>query len=60
MVPNAKVIYLSPQGRRLTQEGVQQLAKQAEFILVAGRYEGVDERLIQSEIDEDGQLATLS
>ncbi|MDB4837874.1 tRNA (guanosine(37)-N1)-methyltransferase TrmD [Marinomonas sp.] len=53
LVPNAKVIYLSPQGRTLTQEGVQQLAKQAEFILVAGRYEGVDERLIQSEVDEE-------
>lgn len=52
-VPKAKVIYLSPQGRTLTQEGVQHLAKQAEFILVAGRYEGVDERLIQSEIDEE-------
>ncbi len=55
-VPNAKVIYLSPQGRTLTQEGVQQLAKQAEFILVAGRYEGVDERLIQSEIDEEWSI----
>jgi tRNA (guanine37-N1)-methyltransferase len=59
-VPNAKVIYLSPQGRTLTQEGVQQLAKQAEFILVAGRYEGVDERLIQSEMMKNGRLATLS
>jgi tRNA (guanine37-N1)-methyltransferase len=56
LVPNAKVIYLSPQGRTLTQEGVQQLAKQAEFILVAGRYEGVDERLIQSEIDEEWSI----
>ena len=55
-VPNAKVIYLSPQGRTLTQEGVQQLAKQAEFILVAGRYEGVDERFIQSEIDEEWSI----
>jgi len=54
--PNAKVIYLSPQGRTLTQEGVQHLAKQAEFILVAGRYEGVDERLIQSEIDEEWSI----
>jgi tRNA (guanine37-N1)-methyltransferase len=51
--PNAKVIFLSPQGRTLTQEGVQYLAKQAELVLVAGRYEGVDERLIQSEIDEE-------
>lgn len=56
LVPNAKVIYLSPQGRTLTQEGVQQLAKQAEFILVAGRYEGVDERFIQSEIDEEWSI----
>ncbi|MBR7889106.1 tRNA (guanosine(37)-N1)-methyltransferase TrmD [Marinomonas sp. A79] len=56
LVPNAKVIYLSPQGRTLTQEGVQQLAKQAEFILVAGRYEGVDERLIQSQIDEEWSI----
>ncbi|MGO3345370.1 MAG: tRNA (guanosine(37)-N1)-methyltransferase TrmD [Marinomonas sp.] len=56
LVPNAKVIYLSPQGRTLTQEGVQQLAKEAEFILVAGRYEGVDERLIQSEIDEEWSI----
>ncbi|SBS34096.1 tRNA (guanine-N(1)-)-methyltransferase [Marinomonas aquimarina] len=55
-VPNAKVIYLSPQGRTLTQEGVQQLAKQAEFILVAGRYEGVDERLIQSQVDEEWSI----
>lgn len=51
--PEAKVIYLSPQGRTLTQEGVQHLAKQAELILVAGRYEGVDERLILSEVDEE-------
>jgi len=56
LVPNAKVIYLSPQGRTLTQEGVQHLAKQAEFILVAGRYEGVDERFIQSEIDEEWSI----
>ncbi|CUB05681.1 tRNA (guanosine(37)-N1)-methyltransferase TrmD [Marinomonas fungiae] len=55
-VPNAKVIYLSPQGRTLTQEGVQQLAKEAEFILVAGRYEGVDERLIQSQVDEEWSI----
>ena len=54
--PNATVIYLSPQGRTLTQKDVQQLTKQAEFILVAGRYKGVDERLIQSEIDEEWSI----
>ncbi len=46
-----KVIYLSPQGRRLDQKLVQQLAREPRLILVAGRYEGIDERLIQSEID---------
>jgi tRNA (guanine37-N1)-methyltransferase len=55
-LPNAKVIFLSPQGRTLTQEGVQCLAKQAELILVAGRYEGVDERLIQSQVDEEWSI----
>lgn len=55
-LPNAKVIFLSPQGRTLTQEGVQHLAKQAELILVAGRYEGVDERLIQSQVDEEWSI----
>ncbi|MFT2111533.1 tRNA (guanosine(37)-N1)-methyltransferase TrmD [Marinomonas sp. 2405UD68-3] len=55
-LPNAKVIFLSPQGRTLTQEGVQYLAKQAELILVAGRYEGVDERLIQSQVDEEWSI----
>ncbi|TPE50896.1 tRNA (guanosine(37)-N1)-methyltransferase TrmD [Maribrevibacterium harenarium] len=55
-LPNAKVIYLSPQGRTLEQQGVQQLAKQAELILVAGRYEGVDERLIQSMIDDEWSI----
>lgn len=54
--PNAKVIYLSPQGRTLVQKEVEQLAKQAKFILVAGRYEGIDERLIQSEIDEEWSI----
>jgi tRNA (guanine37-N1)-methyltransferase len=47
------VIYLSPQGRRLDQAGVQRLAGQENVVLVAGRYEGVDQRLIDSEIDEE-------
>jgi tRNA (guanine37-N1)-methyltransferase len=52
----AKVIYLSPQGRTLTQEGVHELASQQKLILVAGRYEGIDERLIQAEIDEEWSI----
>ncbi|MGX2950910.1 tRNA (guanosine(37)-N1)-methyltransferase TrmD [Ursidibacter sp. B-7004-1] len=52
----AKVIYLSPQGRKLDQAGVQELAKNQKLILVCGRYEGIDERLIQAEIDEEWSI----
>jgi tRNA (guanine37-N1)-methyltransferase len=52
----AKVIYLSPQGRALDQAGVQELAKHPALILVAGRYEGVDERLIETEVDEEWSI----
>lgn len=52
----AKVIYLSPQGRKLDQAGVLELSKQSKLILVAGRYEGIDERLIEREIDEEWSL----
>ncbi len=51
--PQAKVIYLSPQGRRLDQQAVQQLAQQPGLILIAGRYEGIDERIIEAEVDEE-------
>ena len=47
------VAYLSPQGRRMTQADFNRLAELPELILVAGRYEGVDERLIESVIDEE-------
>jgi tRNA (guanine37-N1)-methyltransferase len=50
---DAKVIYLSPQGRKLDQQGVEELAQNQRLILVAGRYEGIDERVIESEIDEE-------
>jgi len=50
---NTKVIYLSPQGRRLDQSGVKEFATRDNLILVAGRYEGIDERLIDSDIDEE-------
>lgn len=48
-----KVIYLSPQGRKLEQAGVKELSQNDKIILVCGRYEGIDERLIQTEIDEE-------
>lgn len=50
-LPRARVIYLSPQGRPLTQALVRELAAEPEMILLAGRYEGIDERLIESCVD---------
>ena len=47
-----RVSLLSPQGRKLDQAGVDELAGREGLILVCGRYEGIDERLIESEIDE--------
>ncbi|MGV8923603.1 MAG: tRNA (guanosine(37)-N1)-methyltransferase TrmD [Thermomonas sp.] len=49
----AKVIYLSPQGMRLTQAKVRELAALPRLVLLCGRYEGIDERLIQAEVDEE-------
>jgi tRNA (guanine37-N1)-methyltransferase len=47
------VIYLSPQGRRLDQAGVTELAGRQNLVLVCGRYQGIDERVLQTEIDEE-------
>ena len=65
----AKVVYLSPQGPRLTQAKVRELAARPRLILLCGRYEGIDERLIEAEVDEElsigdyvlsgGELAAL-
>ncbi|MDP8062244.1 tRNA (guanosine(37)-N1)-methyltransferase TrmD [Pasteurella atlantica] len=53
---DVKVIYLSPQGRKLDQQGVKTLATNQKMILVCGRYEGIDERLIQAEVDEEWSI----
>jgi len=53
---SAKVIYLSPQGRMLDQRGAVELAAVEQLILVAGRYEGIDERLLEAEIDEEWSI----
>jgi len=49
----AKVIYLSPQGTRMDQAKVAELAQRERLVLLCGRYEGVDERLLQHEVDEE-------
>ncbi|MEK6749711.1 MAG: tRNA (guanosine(37)-N1)-methyltransferase TrmD [Pseudomonadota bacterium] len=52
----ATVIYVSPQGRRLTQEALVQLAQRPRLVMIAGRYEGIDERLVASAIDEEWSI----
>ena len=53
---NVHTVYLSPQGRKLDQKGVQELARYPKLLLVAGRYEGIDERVIETEIDEEWSI----
>ena len=48
-----RVVCLSPQGRRLDQAGVQRLAAQPSLVLLAGRYEGVDERVLELAVTEE-------
>jgi len=54
--PQARVSYLSPQGRKLDHAGVIELAARPGVILVAGRYEGVDERLLETAVDEEWSI----
>lgn len=49
----ARTIYLSPQGRTLDQSTVERLAGHEKLIFVCGRYEGIDERVLETEIDEE-------
>ena len=49
-------VYLSPQGKKLDHQLVETLAQKQNLLLVAGRYEGIDERVIQSEIDLEVSL----
>ncbi|MBU2885994.1 tRNA (guanosine(37)-N1)-methyltransferase TrmD [Gilvimarinus agarilyticus] len=52
----AKVVYLSPQGQKFTQQAAQVMATEGNLILIAGRYEGIDERLIESIVDEEWSI----
>lgn len=52
----AEVICLSPQGRKLDQSGVLELAGRKRLILVCGRYEGIDERILQTLVDEEWSI----
>lgn len=50
--PGAKVVYLSPQGQRLDRSKVESLSMSSDLILVCGRYEGIDQRILESLVDE--------
>ena len=50
---NAKVIYLSPQGKTLNQEKVKELSNQKHLILLCGHYEGIDQRVLDEIVDEE-------
>ncbi|WP_029135083.1 tRNA (guanosine(37)-N1)-methyltransferase TrmD [Sedimenticola selenatireducens] len=54
--PDSAVVYLSPQGRRFDQAAAVRMARQDGVILVAGRYEGIDERLISRYVDEEWSI----
>ncbi|XBC39080.1 MAG: tRNA (guanosine(37)-N1)-methyltransferase TrmD [Buchnera aphidicola (Nurudea shiraii)] len=50
---NSKVFYLSPKGQKINQEKIKKLSKMPNMILLCGRYQGIDERLINSEIIDE-------
>ena len=50
---NAKVIYLSPQGKKLKKKKVEELSKEKHLILLCGHYEGIDQRVIDKIVDEE-------
>lgn len=54
--PASKVIYLTPQGQRFDQRAARDMAQRSGMILLAGRYEGIDERLVDCCVDEEWSI----
>ena len=54
--PEAQVVYLSPQGRLLNQSMLAEQVEAGSVIFLCGRYEGIDERLLESEVDDEWSL----
>jgi len=50
------VVYLSPQGKRFDQKAAEDFLKKKAIILIAGRYEGIDERVLESEVNEEWSI----
>lgn len=55
-LPKAKVIYLSPQGKQFDQALAKKAAIESDLIMIAGRYEGIDQRIIDKCVDEEWSL----
>ena len=55
-LPQAEVVYLSPQGERLGQSHLRNWAQSRELVLICGRYEGIDERVIELDVDREVSL----
>jgi len=53
---NATVIYLSPQGKELQQNNIKKLINKKKIILICGRYEGIDQRIIDNQVDEEWSI----
>lgn len=51
--PGSHVIYLSPQGKTLTAAKAKELSQKEHLVLLCGHYEGVDERVLEAEVDEE-------
>ena len=49
----AKVIYMSPQGKTLNQQKVEELSKESHLIILCGHYEGIDQRVLDKIVDEE-------
>lgn len=50
------VVYLSPQGKRMAQPALGEAARAGDYVLVCGRYEGIDERVVETEVDEEWSI----
>lgn len=56
VAPDSGVAYLTPQGPTLVQDAIAKIAAEPGWILIAGRYEGIDERLVERYVDEEWSI----
>jgi len=54
--PESRVVYLTPQGRTLDQAAIADISRRSGWILITGRYEGIDERLVERHVDEEWSI----